>query len=61
MLVVKNPPVSAGRVRDQGLIPGLRRSSGEGQPTPILLPGEPPEMEDPGGPQSIGLQSVGHD
>ena len=31
-LVVKNPPVSA---RDQGSIPGLRRSPGEGNGTPL--------------------------
>ena len=29
-LVVKNPPVNAGDVRDSGLIPGLGRSSGGG-------------------------------
>ena len=29
-LVVKNPPANAGDVRDAGLIPGSRRSPGEG-------------------------------
>ena len=30
------------------------------QPTPVFLPGEPP-TEEPGGPQSMGSQKVGHD
>ena len=41
-LVLKNPPVNAGDVRDEGLIPGLggfpwRRTW---QPTPVFFPGE---------------------
>ena len=37
--VVKNPPANA---RDTGLIPGLRRSPGEGSTTPsVFLPGKP--------------------
>ena len=31
------------------------------QPTPVFLPGESPWTEEPGGPQSMGLQRVGHD
>ena len=31
------------------------------QPTPVLLPGESPWIEDPGGLQSTGSQRVGHD
>ena len=31
------------------------------QLTPIFLPGESPWTEEPGGPQSIGSQRVGHD
>jgi len=31
------------------------------QPTPVLLPGESPWTEEPGGPQSIMSQRVGHD
>ena len=31
------------------------------QPTPVFLPGESPWTEEPGGLQSIGSQSVGHD
>ena len=42
VLEVKNPPASAGDARDAGLIPGLRRSSGEGngKTAPVLLPGK---------------------
>ena len=40
-LVVKNPPASAGDIRDVGLIPGLGRARGRAwQPTPVLLPKE---------------------
>ena len=35
MLVVKNPPASAGDMRDMGLIPRLGRCSGEGHGTPL--------------------------
>ena len=38
--VVKNPPASAGDVRDMGSIPGWRRSPGGRQPTPVFLPRE---------------------
>jgi len=31
------------------------------QPTPVFLPGESPWTEEPGGPQSTGLQRVRHD
>ena len=34
-LVVKNPPVNAGDVRDAGLIPGLGRSPGVGHGNPL--------------------------
>ena len=40
VLVVKNPPVNAGDIRDTGSIPGLGRSPGGGQPTPEFLPGK---------------------
>ena len=41
VLVVKNPPASAGNAGDLGLIPGLGRSwSKKWHPTPIFLPGE---------------------
>ena len=38
-LVVKNPPASAGDVRDLGLIPGLGRSPGEGNGNPLQCSG----------------------
>jgi len=38
-LVVKTLPISVGDVTDTGLIPELGRSPGEGQGTPVLLPG----------------------
>ena len=34
-LVVKNPPANAGYVRDEGSIPGSRRSPGEGHGNPL--------------------------
>ena len=34
-LVVKNPPASAGDIRDTGSIPGLGRSPGEGNGSPL--------------------------
>ena len=34
-LVIKNPPVNAGGVRDAGWIPGLGRSSGGGNGNPL--------------------------
>ena len=38
--VVKNPPASAGDVRDLGSIPELGRPPGGSQSTPVFLPGE---------------------
>ena len=38
--MIKNSPANAGDIRDAGSIPGLGRSPGGGQPTPVLLPGE---------------------
>ena len=42
VLVVKNPPVNAGDIRDSGSIPGSGRSpgGGHGNPLPVFLPGE---------------------
>ena len=34
-LVVKNPPVNAGDLRDVGLIPGLGKSPGRGNDNPL--------------------------
>ena len=58
VLVVKNLLANAGDVRNTGLIPGLERYPGGGQPTPVFLPGESPWTEKPGRLQ--GLQRVGH-
>ena len=59
--MVKNLPANAGDIRDEGLIPGLGRSPGEGNgnPSSILL-WRIPGTEEPEGLQSIGLQRVGH-
>ena len=47
---------------DLGSIPGLGRSpGGQGNPLPLVLPGESPGTEEPGGLQSVGPQRVGHD
>ena len=34
-IAVKNPPASAGDIRDTGLVPGLGRSSGRGHGNPL--------------------------
>ena len=44
--VVKEYVCNAG---DLGWIPGLGKSTGGGQPTPVFLPGESPWTEEPGG------------
>ena len=53
---------SACNAGDLGLILWLGRSpgGGHGSPTPVFLPGECPWTEDPGRPQSMGLQRIGH-
>ena len=52
-VVVKNPPASAGNIRDTGSIPGSERYSGEGNgnppPTPVFVPGLSPWTEELGG------------
>ena len=62
VLVVKNLLAITGDIRDTGSIPGLQRfpRSRAWQPIPVFLPGESPWTEEPGGPQSIGSQRVGH-
>ena len=37
--MVKNPPASAGDVRDSASIPGLGRSPGDGNGNPLQYPG----------------------
>ena len=60
VLVVKNPPASAGDARDSGLIPGLGRSLEEMATHSNILAWEIPWTEEPGGLQSMGSQTVGH-
>ena len=38
--MVKNTPANAGYVRDENSIPGSGRFPGEGNGTPVFLPGE---------------------
>ena len=60
-LAVKNLPASAGDIRDADLIPGLGRSSGEGNGNPLsILAWRIPWTKEPGRLQSIGLQRVRH-
>ena len=57
--VVKSPAANAG---DVGSIPGLGRSPGEGNGSPLQYPClENPMDEEPGGLQSTGSLKVGHD
>ena len=62
MQVVKNPPASAGDIRDVGLVFGSGRSPGEGNATHFgILAWKIPWTEEPGGLQFIGLQRIRHD
>ena len=58
VLVVKNPSANAGDARDSGSIPESGRSpwSRKCQPAPVFLPRKF-TTEEPGGLQSMGLQS----
>ena len=60
--IVKNLPESSGDTRDMGLIPRSGRFPGEGNGSPLQYSClENPWTEEPGGPQSMGSQRVGHD
>ena len=60
--MVKNLPASVGDIRDQGLISGLGRFLGGVHATHCsIFAWRIPWTEEPGGPQSIGSQRVGHD
>ena len=62
VLVVKKLPANAGDTRDSGLIPGSGRAPGGEMAThSSILAWEIPWTEQPGGLQSMGLQSVRHD
>ena len=58
--MVKNPPASAGDIRDAGLIPGSDPWVGKmpwrraWQPTPVFLPGESHGQRSPAGYRSRG-------
>ena len=60
-LVVKDPPTSAGDIRDEGSVSGLGRSPGEGMATHSnILAWRIPWTEEPGELQSRGLYRVRH-
>ena len=52
---------SAYNAGDPGSIPGLRRSSGEGDGNPSTLAWKIPWTKEPGRLQPMGSQRVGHD
>ena len=57
--MVKNMPASAG---DVGSVPGSGRSPEAGSVNPLQYScWKIPWTEEPGGPQSMGLQRVSHD
>ena len=58
--MIKSPPANAGDTRDKGWIPRLGRSPEEGVAAhSIVSAWRVPWTEEPGGPQSLGLQRVG--
>ena len=59
VLVVKKLLASAGDIRDTGSIPWVGKIPWRKawQPTPVYLPEESPWTEEPGGLESVGLQS----
>ena len=60
--MVKNTLVNAGDIREAGLIPGLRRSPGEGHDNPVQsVAWRIPRTDEPGGLLSKGSQRVGKD
>ena len=61
--MVKNLPAHAGDIRDSNSIPGSARFTGGGHGNPLQYSclGNPIDMEEPGGPQSIGSQRIRHD
>ena len=58
MLMVKNPPVNAEDIRDEGLTPGSGKSTGGGHGNPLQeIYLENPMNREPGGLQSIRSKS----
>ena len=61
-LVIKNPPVDAGDIRDMGSTPGSGGSPGGGHGNhSSILAWRIPWTEEPGRLQSMGSQRTGHD
>ena len=61
-LVIRNPPVNAGELRDEVSILGSEDPLEEGMEThSSILAWRIPWTEEPGGLQSMGLQRFGHD
>ena len=55
--MIENPPASTEDTGDSGSVPGLGRSPGEGNAThSSILAWRIPGLEEPGWPQSMGLQ-----
>ena len=60
--MVRNPPACAGYIRDEGSIPRLGRSPGEGHSNPLQYSRlDNPWTEEPGGLQSMGSHRIRHD
>ena len=59
--MVKNPPANAGDTRDGGLILGWKDPLEEEMATHSSIAGLIPWTMEPGRPQSMGSQTVGHD
>ena len=60
-LVVKSLPAIAGDPGDMGSVPGLGRSPGRGNDSPLQYPcWETSWTDEPSRLQSIGLQRIGH-
>ena len=60
--LVQNPAANTEDTGDMGLIPGLGRSPGRGNGSPLhILAWRIQWTEEPGGLQSMGLQRVGQD
>ena len=58
-LVAKNLPANAGDIRDEGSVPQLGRSPGEGNGNILRYSClRNPWTEEPGGPQSMGLKEL---
>ena len=58
-VVIKNPPINAGDIRDMGLIPGSGRSLGGGNGNPLqYFCRRNPGTKEPGRLQFMGLKEL---